>query len=126
MCTSFLTYSHISWYLIFIYLANFRNKLLSCGPILWWGEMNLIGRFFLVSLPGRSLDFQYQCTFLRFPGCEQLLGYRHSCQYARVSPSSITRLEYIFINCPKRIEMAGERKSLSIFIVSLLDKNVRR
>ena len=28
----------------------------------------------------RSLDLQYLGTFLRFPGCEQLLRYCHSCQ----------------------------------------------
>ena len=30
--------------LIFTYLANFKNKI----PTLWWGEVNLIGRLFVV------------------------------------------------------------------------------
>ena len=49
--------------------------------------------------------------------------------YSRVSPSSITRLDYILINYPKpakRIESELKKEQLfSMFIVSLLDKNVR-
>ena len=52
----------------------------------------------------RSLDLQYWGTFLRPPRCEQLLRYPHSANSVRVSPSRITRLEYVFINCPKCIE----------------------
>ena len=33
-------------FVIFIYLAKFRNKSLFCRLTLWWREMNLIGRFF--------------------------------------------------------------------------------
>ena len=32
--------------LMFIHLANLRNKLLFCRLTLWWGEMNPIGRLF--------------------------------------------------------------------------------
>ena len=52
MCKTFLTYSHVSRYLIFFYLSNFRNKLLLYRLTLWWEEMNLIGQFFLVDSPG--------------------------------------------------------------------------
>ena len=38
--------------MIFIFLANFRNKLLFCRLTLLWGEINLIRRFSLVSSPG--------------------------------------------------------------------------
>ena len=52
MCKTLLTYSDISGYLIFIYLANFKNKLLFCWLTLWWQETNLIGRSFLVGSRG--------------------------------------------------------------------------
>ena len=61
-----LTYSHILRYLNFHFLANFRNKLLFCRLTLWWGEINLIRRFSLVSSPDCSFHElpEHQVNFL--------------------------------------------------------------
>ena len=54
MCKTFLTFMPIfSDTLIFTYLANFGHKLLLFRLTLWWREMNLIGRLFVVGSPGR-------------------------------------------------------------------------
>ena len=51
MCKTFLTYVHVSTYSILFCLANFTNKLLLGRLTQWWGEINLIGQFFLVCSP---------------------------------------------------------------------------
>ena len=59
MCKTFLTFPIFRDILTFIYLVDFKHKLLFCRPTLWWGEMNLPGRYFLVGSPEMNLIGRY-------------------------------------------------------------------
>ena len=55
----FLAYHHISQHFHSHSLRQLCNKILFFRLILWWGEMNLVGQFFLVGLPGDILGLYF-------------------------------------------------------------------
>ena len=65
-----------------IAVASFWNRILFCGPTFWWGEMNLIGQFGLVSSPEYSK-----------PAVKLNIVDQHHCFCPELLCSCLTRLK---------------------------------